>query len=84
MKTHALPDSGPTSGVNKLQDSVADGVGGQFAQGGLLSGVGETTSKEGVDRVERGEPQQHAQQSKSWTQSLTGGYLGNDNDADKK
>ncbi|SLM40466.1 hypothetical protein LPUS_11281 [Lasallia pustulata] len=29
------------SGVDKLQDGVADGVGGQFSQGGLLNVAGE-------------------------------------------
>jgi hypothetical protein len=76
MKTHALPDQGPTSGVNKLQDSVADGVGGQLDNNGLLGGVGQQASEQGVTRAERGEPQK---EGSNWTQTLSGGYLGGNN-----
>jgi len=55
--------------LNAVQDGVADGVGGQFASGGLLGGVGDAVSKEGINRTERGEPQE---QGKTWTDSATG------------
>jgi hypothetical protein len=59
--------------VNKIQDGVAEGVGGQLAQGGLLGGVGEHASKEGFNRVEREDP---AGKSKGWTETLSGGFVG--------
>jgi len=74
MKTHALPDQGPTSGVNKLQDSVADGVGGQLDNDGLLGGVGQQISDQGITRTERGEPQK---QGGSWANTLSAGYVDN-------
>lgn len=40
--------------VDKLQDSINDTVAGQFGKGGMLQPVGDTFSKEGVNRVERG------------------------------
>ncbi|KAI9716165.1 MAG: hypothetical protein M1828_000448 [Chrysothrix sp. TS-e1954] len=40
--------------VNKLQDGVNSTVGGQLGKGGLGEGVGNTLSKEGVDRAEEG------------------------------
>lgn len=61
-------------------------MGGQLSSGGLLGGVGDMSSKEGVNRVERGEmdPRQldeikkkeAEKQSKGWTETLSGGYLG--------
>lgn len=51
---------------------MAEGVGGQFGKGGLLGGVGETTSKEGVNRVERGD----TGPAKGWGETLTGGVFG--------
>lgn len=56
---------------------MADGVGGQFAKGGLLGGVGEISSKEGVNRAERGDMGPVGQQgTKGWGETLTGGYFG--------
>lgn len=55
--------------LNAVQDGVAEGVGGQFAKGGLLSPVGEGISQQGVNRVERGEGQKEAQ---TWTGSAKG------------
>lgn len=56
---------------------MAEGVGGQFAKGGLLGGVGEISSKEGVNRVERGDTGPFSQQAaKGWGETLTGGILG--------
>jgi len=40
--------------VNKLQDGINSTIGGQLGQGGLGEGVGDTVSKEGVNRSERG------------------------------
>lgn len=40
--------------VDKLQDDAGNLVGNQFGQGGALQGVGDTFSKEGVNRAERG------------------------------
>jgi len=40
--------------VNKLQDGINSTIGGQLGQGGLGEGVGNTVSKEGVNRSERG------------------------------
>ena len=51
LKTRVVPDEN----LGKVQDGVAEGVGGQFASGGLLGGVGDAASKEGVNRAERGE-----------------------------
>ena len=59
---------------------MAEGVGGQMDNDGLLGGVGQKFSTEGFNRVERGEPQKHAQatgeQGKGWTETVTGGMLG--------
>ena len=51
MKTRVVGDEN----VNKVQDGVADGVGGQFGKGGLLNPVGEGLSQEGMNRAERGD-----------------------------
>jgi hypothetical protein len=40
--------------VDKAQDGVNNLVGGQFGKGGALQGVGDTFSKEGMNRAERG------------------------------
>lgn len=40
--------------VDKAQDGVNNLVSGQFGKGGALQGVGDTFSKEGVNRAERG------------------------------
>jgi len=83
MKTRVTDDKGVTA----LQDGVADGVGGQFAKGGLLGGVGEAVSKQGVNRMERNEPQKGVQngseQGKTWTQTLSGGMAGGEAGGDK-
>jgi len=39
--------------VDAIQDGVNEGVTGQFKKGGLLEGVGNITSKEGMNRGER-------------------------------
>ncbi len=38
-----------------MQDGVNTGVSGQLKSGGLLGGVGDLVSKEGVNRAERGD-----------------------------
>jgi hypothetical protein len=40
--------------VDKAQDGVNNLVGGQLGKGGALQGVGDTFSKEGINRSERG------------------------------
>jgi hypothetical protein len=40
--------------VDKIQDGVNEGVGGQLGKGGLLEGVGNLGSKEVFTRSERG------------------------------
>lgn len=40
--------------VDTAQDSVNNAVGQQVGQGGILQPVGDTASKEGVNRAERG------------------------------
>ena len=70
--------------VNAIQGGVAEGVGGTLSSGGILGGVGDMTSKEGVNRAERGDTgpidpnKLDAQQKeqKGWTETLSGGYLG--------
>jgi len=39
--------------IDSIQDGVNEGVSGQFKKGGLLEGVGNLASKEGVNRTER-------------------------------
>lgn len=67
--------------MQAVQGGLAEGVGGQLSSGGLLGGVGDTTSKEGVNRAERGDPgldKLGAQQKKEkgWTETLSMGYFG--------
>ena len=40
--------------VDKIQDGLNEGVGGQLGKGGLLEGVGQLGSKEVFTRSERG------------------------------
>ena len=71
--------------VGAITDGVANGVGGQLDSGGLLGGVGDLTSKEGMNRAERGDTgpldqkkleEERKKAGKGWTESLSGGYLG--------
>ena len=72
--------------VQAIQGGIAEGVGGQLSSGGLLGGVGDMTSKEGVNRAERGDPgldpkeleklNAQKKQEKGWTETLSMGYLG--------
>ncbi|MCJ1413526.1 hypothetical protein MMC19_007632 [Ptychographa xylographoides] len=67
--------------IGAITDGVAEGVGGQFSSGGLLGGVGDMSSKEGVNRAERGDtgPFDKAKmekQQKGWGETLSGGMLG--------
>ncbi|CAO1598884.1 MAG: hypothetical protein LQ349_000389 [Xanthoria aureola] len=41
--------------LNATQDGINTGVSGQLKSGGLLGGVGDIVSKEGVNRAERGD-----------------------------
>lgn len=43
------------SSLNSIQDGVNTGVSGQLKSDGLLGGVGDLVSKEGVNRAERGD-----------------------------
>lgn len=70
--------------INAIQGGVAEGVGGTLSSGGILGGVGDLSSKEGVNRAERGDPglgdvpgaKQAEKEQKGWTETLSGGYLG--------
>lgn len=70
--------------IQAVQGGLAEGVGGQLSSGGLLGGVGDLTSKEGVNRAERGdmdprkmeELAKKKEQPKGWTETLSGGYIG--------
>lgn len=72
--------------MQAVQGGLAEGVGGQLSSGGLLGGVGDMTSKEGVNRAERGDPGIDAKEldklsaqkkkEKGWTETLSMGYLG--------
>ncbi|MCJ1393158.1 hypothetical protein MMC18_006030 [Xylographa bjoerkii] len=67
--------------IDAVQDGLAEGVGGQFSSGGLLGGIGDMTSKEGVNRAERGDtgPVDKAKlekQQKGWGETLSGGFVG--------
>ena len=68
--------------INAIQGGVAEGVGGTFSSGGVLGGVGDMTSKEGVNRAERGDldpkklEEERKRKEKGWTEMLSGGYLG--------
>ncbi len=76
MKTHVTGDKN----VNAIQDGIADGVGGQLGSNGLLGGVGDAASKQGMNRVERGEHESALKdgqsQGKGWGETLTGGMMG--------
>ena len=52
LKENPLTDD---KNVAAIQGGVAEGVGGQLSSGGLLGGIGDMSSKEGMNRVERGE-----------------------------
>ncbi|CAF9919605.1 hypothetical protein IMSHALPRED_004669 [Imshaugia aleurites] len=72
--------------VQAIQGGIAEGVGGQLSSGGLLGGVGDMTSKEGMNRAERGDPgldpkeleklNAQKKKEKGWTETLSMGYLG--------
>lgn len=71
--------------INAVQGGIAKGVGGTLSSGGVLGGVGDMTSKEGVNRAERGDPGLDPkelgklgkkEEPKTWTQTLSGGYMG--------
>lgn len=72
--------------MQAVQGGLAEGVGGQLSSGGLLGGVGDMTSKEGVNRAERGDPgidqkeldklSGQKKKEKGWTETLSMGYLG--------
>lgn len=70
--------------VDAVQEGVAEGVGGQFGSGGLLGGVGELASKEGVNRAERGDTgpldkQKVEAEGKGWGSYVPGsGWFGGD------
>lgn len=81
LKQNPLTDD---KNVAALQGGIAEGVGGQLSSGGLLGGVGDMSSKEGMNRVERGELdpsqleeiQKKEKEQKGWTETLSAGYLG--------
>lgn len=61
-------------GVDNLQEGVIGGVGGQLDSKGLLGAVGDTSSKEGVNRAERGDtgplnPAEAKKAQKGWGES---------------
>ncbi|KAI4094074.1 MAG: hypothetical protein L6R37_007310 [Teloschistes peruensis] len=66
--------------VDALQDGVNSGVTGQLKEGGLLGGVGDLVSKEGVNRAERGDTglgekqaiEKGKQEQKGWGDSIPG------------
>ena len=68
--------------INAVQSGVAEGVGGTLSSGGILGGVGDATSKEGVNRAERGDldPTKQAELEKKkqqgWVEWGSMGYLG--------
>jgi len=73
--------------INAIQGGLAEGVGGTLSSGGVLGGVGDFTSKEGMNRAERGDTgpfdpkelekiNQQKKEQKGWTETLSGGYLG--------
>ena len=66
-----------------MQSGVAEGVGGTLSSGGILGGVGDASSKEGVNRAERGDldPSKAGElgkkeEPKGWVEWGTGGYFG--------
>jgi len=67
--------------IGKVTDGVAEGIGGQLDSDGLLGKVGDMTSKEGMNRAERGDTgpidkQKIEQGQKGWGETLSGGMLG--------
>ncbi|KAI4190943.1 MAG: hypothetical protein L6R41_000463 [Letrouitia leprolyta] len=72
------------SSVDAVQDGVNTGVSGQFRSDGLLGGVGDLVSKEGVNRAERGDTglgekqamekakEEGKKQKKGWGESIPG------------
>ena len=66
--------------VDAIQDGVNTGVSGQLKEGGLLGGVGDLVSKEGVNRAERGDTglgekqamEKGQEQKKGWGDSIPG------------
>ncbi|KAL8716109.1 MAG: hypothetical protein Q9220_000014 [cf. Caloplaca sp. 1 TL-2023] len=69
--------------VDALQDGVNSGVSSQLKSDGLLGGVGDLVSKEGVNRAERGdsglgekEALEKSKEKKGWGESIPGaGYF---------
>ncbi|KAI4233376.1 MAG: hypothetical protein L6R40_007102 [Gallowayella cf. fulva] len=69
--------------LNAVQDGVNTGVAGQFKSDGLLGGVGDLVSKEGVNRAERGDSglgekelqakaAEEGKREKGWGESIPG------------
>ena len=89
LKQNPLTDD---KNVAAIQGGVAEGVGGQLSSGGLLGGIGDMSSKEGMNRVERGELdpsklediKKKEQGQKGWTETLSGGYMGGSGGGQKK
>ena len=75
LKTKVVGDEN----LGKVQDGVAEGVGGQLSSGGLLGGVGDATSKQGMNRAEGAQlehgdkPQGMAGQAQEGAQGVAGG-----------
>lgn len=61
--------------VHDIQGGVSEAVGGQLDNNGLLGGVAQAVSTEGINRQERDEFGVQKQQ-KTWTDTLSGGALG--------
>ena len=82
--------------LNAIQGGLAEGIGGQFSNDGLLGGVGNMTSKEGFNRAEKGDTgpvdAKKAQEGgggvgetvKGYGNTLTGGVLGGGKKEEKK
>ncbi|KAL8859800.1 MAG: hypothetical protein Q9178_003632 [Gyalolechia marmorata] len=65
------------SSLNSIQDGLNTGVSGQLKSDGLLGGVGDLVSKEGVNRAERGdsglgEKEAVEKGKKGWGESIPG------------
>lgn len=71
------------SSVDAVQDGVNTGVSGQLKSDGLLGGVGDLVSKEGVNRAERGDTglgekqamekaKEEEKKQKGWGESIPG------------
>ncbi|KAL8998988.1 MAG: hypothetical protein Q9169_002094 [Polycauliona sp. 2 TL-2023] len=66
--------------LNAVQDGVNTGVSSQLKSDGLLGGVGDLVSKEGVNRAERGDSglgekqamEKGAEKKKGWGESIPG------------